>query len=290
MRMRIISGIAALVFLAIIVWAKPFIMGIAVCTLSIIGIYEIYKAMGNKGYKPIYAVGYIFSATLLIYTFYPVFQEYFKQHEVNQVKKMIMQLISQNVLMNFLLWIVLFVSFCVLIFANKKYCVTDIAITLFGIMYVPFLFSFIIFTRNLEYGIFYIWFMFIGAWGTDTTAYFGGVLFGKRKILPEISPKKTWFGFYSGIIGCTILTVIFGTYMASALELEKAHTIHFVILGILNGVVSQIGDWAASAIKRFCGVKDFGNIMPGHGGVMDRCDSLLFVAPIVYFFILLLIR
>jgi phosphatidate cytidylyltransferase len=169
----------------------------------------------------------------------------------------------------------------------KKHNLIDISLTIFAIFYVVFLISFVILTRNLENGEYYIWLVFIGAFATDTFAYFTGRLIGRVKIIPEISPKKTVEGSIGGVIGCIAVTVVYGFIINK--YIGNIHIINFIILGILNGVISQIGDWSASAIKRFVNVKDFGKIMPGHGGVLDRMDSILFVAPVVYFYINLVV-
>jgi phosphatidate cytidylyltransferase len=169
---------------------------------------------------------------------------------------------------------------------HKKHNIIDACITAFGITYVPFLMSFLILIRNMDDGIILIWLIFIGAWGTDTMAYTFGRLFGKRKIIPEISPKKTLAGAIGGILGCIALMIAFGFIVKAYFSLEISFVV-LTILGILCGMISQIGDWSASAIKRYVNVKDFGNIMPGHGGVLDRFDSILFVAPVVYFILIL---
>jgi phosphatidate cytidylyltransferase len=134
----------------------------------------------------------------------------------------------------------------------------------------------------MEKGYLYIWLIFIGAWATDTFAYFTGVALGKTKILPKVSPKKSLEGSIGGVLGCMAGMLLFGLYFTSMFDVP---VYHFAILGGICGVVSQIGDWAASAVKRAVNIKDYGNIMPGHGGVLDRLDSVLFVAPVVYFYI-----
>lgn len=143
--------------------------------------------------------------------------------------------------------------------------------------------------RNMEYGNILIWLIFIGAWGTDTLAYTFGRLFGKRKIMPEISPKKTIAGAIGGVLGCVLLMIVFGIIVYNFFGLKMSYVV-LVLLGLFCGIISQIGDWAASAIKRYVNVKDFGNIMPGHGGVLDRFDSILFVAPVIYYVLVLFIK
>ena len=167
-------------------------------------------------------------------------------------------------------------------FSGGKYEVKDIAVTLLGIIYIPFLFSFFTLTRRMEQGHLYIWLILIGACVTDTFAFFTGITIGRVKIVPKISPKKTLEGCIGGVAGCIIAMTLFGYFFRNELNVPL---IHFAVLGLICGIISQLGDWSASAVKRAVGIKDYGNLMPGHGGVLDRVDSILFTAPAVYFYI-----
>jgi phosphatidate cytidylyltransferase len=187
-----------------------------------------------------------------------------------------------------LLGFLIFLSgFFIQVFKFEKYDYIDISLTYFGIIYVVFLFSFVLLIRNMESGKFYIWLVFIGAWLTDSAAYFTGVKFGKTKIIPTVSPKKTLEGSIGGVVGCIIIMLLYGILVVN--NVNEISFYHYIILGILCGTISQIGDWAASAIKRKVEVKDYGNLMPGHGGVIDRFDSILITAPTVYFYLTLFV-
>ena len=129
--------------------------------------------------------------------------------------------------------------------------------------------------------------VFIGAWATDTGAYFIGVLFGKHKLIPAVSPKKTVEGAFGGILGCVVGFLIYGLILDLAFHVEINY-VPLILLAIPVAVVSQIGDLIASYLKRENGIKDFGFIFPGHGGVMDRFDSIIAVAPVIYGAFLLL--
>jgi len=142
----------------------------------------------------------------------------------------------------------------------------------------------IVTTRQLEAGNLYIFLIFIGAFATDTCAYFVGVLFGKHKLCPKISPKKTIEGAIGGEIGTVILMLAFG-YVAGNVANVNVNYLSLGILGVLSGLFSQLGDLTASIIKRQYGVKDYGNLLPGHGGIMDRIDSIVLMAPLVYYFV-----
>ena len=128
--------------------------------------------------------------------------------------------------------------------------------------------------------------IFIAAWATDTFAYFSGMLFGKRKLCPHISPKKTVAGAIGGVVGGAIGGLIVYCIFKSAAEslvVFMPAVIYFIIIGLIGSVLTEIGDLFESGIKRKVGIKDMGKIMPGHGGVMDRLDSALAVAPVIFF-------
>ena len=124
-----------------------------------------------------------------------------------------------------------------------------------------------------------VWLVLLTAFGTDIMAYFSGYLFGKHKLCPKISPKKTVEGAIGGALGSMVLCGIFAKLFLPALFM------HCLIIGLLGGIVSQFGDLTASIFKRKMGIKDYGNLIPGHGGILDRFDSVLFTAPLVYYYI-----
>jgi phosphatidate cytidylyltransferase len=129
--------------------------------------------------------------------------------------------------------------------------------------------------------------IFISSWISDTCAYLVGVMIGKHKLAPVLSPKKSIEGSVGGIVGAAIFGAVFGAYLDSVLGLSD-FTIVLAIVGGVGSVISQVGDLAASAIKRNHDIKDYGKLIPGHGGIMDRFDSVIFTAPITYFLIILL--
>ncbi|ACL74830.1 phosphatidate cytidylyltransferase [Ruminiclostridium cellulolyticum] len=273
-RTRIISGLVGLVLLIGVLYMGSVVLGIVVSIIAAIGLYEFYNSISNtKGIHPIKIVGYL--------SIVPLFVLGLQSTGWYNIDLGIMTGIS--------VCLIIFVSMASIVFGHKKYNIVDACATVFGIAYIPFLMSFLIMLRNMDNGNILIWLIFIGAWGTDTLAYTFGRLFGKRKIIPEISPKKTLAGALGGILGCTLLMVIYGIVVNNYFNLDITY-FTLILLGLLCGVISQIGDWAASAIKRYVNVKDFGNIMPGHGGVLDRFDSILFVAPVIYYVLALFIK
>ena len=129
-----------------------------------------------------------------------------------------------------------------------------------------------------------MWLIFIGSWGSDTMAYVVGRKLGKTKIAPKLSPKKSLEGLIGGIVGAALIGIIFALiFRTQLLESFSNPILIFGLTGAIGSVVSQIGDMAASAIKRNKGIKDYGTLIPGHGGILDRFDSVIFIAPIVYF-------
>ena len=153
---------------------------------------------------------------------------------------------------------------------------------LFATLYISIFSSFIGLMRSyFDFGIYYLCLIFTSAWMSDTGAYFIGCLFGRKKLAPEISPKKTVEGSIGGVIFAAIGCVILGI-VSVLVSKTNANYIALAVIGIVGSVLSQLGDLTASLIKRNCGVKDFGNIMPGHGGMLDRFDSILAVSAVLF--------
>jgi phosphatidate cytidylyltransferase len=136
---------------------------------------------------------------------------------------------------------------------------------------------------SMDSGIFLIMFILIGTWSSDSFAFLVGRRYGKKKMAPHISPNKTVEGLLGGIVGCVILSLVFGGFFGFPL-------LHSLILGLLISIVAPVGDLFESYIKRVCDLKDSGQILPGHGGMLDRFDSLLFVAPVSVAFLILASR
>ena len=273
LKTRVISSAIGLILLAGAVWTHQLVLGIVIFVFSLIGLREFYSSLSSAGYRPVRTIGYI-ACTPIIFI------------GLNGVIKTVDSYIDLFKSINYFsfgLFAMLVILFGFIVFLHDRYTINDIAFTFLGILYVAFLFSFIVLTRNLVNGFFYIWLIFIGAWATDTFAYFTGRYLGKVKLLPAISPNKTVEGAVGGIVGCVAATVLYGVFINRFIGGIELY--HFAVLGILNGCISQLGDWAASAIKRYVKIKDYGKLMPGHGGVLDRFDSILFVAPVVYFYI-----
>ena len=161
-----------------------------------------------------------------------------------------------------------------------------IAQCLFAIVYAGMLLVHVVFTRNLPNGAWLVWLIVFGSWGADTCAYCVGKLIGKNHF-SELSPKKTMEGCIGGVIGAGLMSFIYAFFVPEMPWLPITPLVIFPIVTMISAVVSIFGDLAASAIKRNYEVKDYGNIIPGHGGVLDRFDSVIFVAPFVYYLLVL---
>jgi len=276
LKTRIISGVIGVIVMLIIVYSGSVFVAISIFLLALMGVHEFYNAVANVGYKPVRFVGFLSCIPILIIgldTKNRIFMDY-----VEAIKSV--SSISLG------LFLVIVALFLMIIFKHEKFSIINISLTVFGMLYIPFLFAFVVLTRKMDNGLLFLWFILIGAFGTDTFAYFGGRFLGKNKILPVISPKKTWEGAISGVVGSVMISLAYGLLFNQLVE--KSDIIapyHFIVIGMLTGIISQIGDWGASAIKRFSKIKDYGQLMPGHGGVLDRFDSILLVAPTVYFYV-----
>ena len=176
---------------------------------------------------------------------------------------------------------------CTYIFWYPKFNANQVAGGIFGLIYTTFMMSFIYYTRESKDGIWFIWVIFITSWVSDTSAYIVGSAWGKHKMTPRLSPKKSWEGAVGGILGSGIATSIFGLIYELNHDRRFLMIPIFFLIGCIGAFISMCGDLVASAVKRNNNVKDFGNVIPGHGGILDRFDSVLFTAPTVYFMIVL---
>ena len=157
--------------------------------------------------------------------------------------------------------------------------------TFASLFYTLTAFSSMILLRDAQNGFFLLILTVFAPWVTDTFAYFTGRFFGKHKLIPEISPKKTIEGSLGGILFCVIASVLYALLIERfAASVDSTRVFGAVIVGLVIGVVSQVGDLILSTIKRRYGVKDYGFILPGHGGILDRFDSVIGVMPLMLIF------
>ena len=169
------------------------------------------------------------------------------------------------------------------------YHISRLSDTIFCFLYAPVCLSFLCLIRDLEYGEWFVWLPFL-AWVCDTFAYLTGRAFGKHKLCPKLSPHKTIEGAVGGFFGVVIAAGLYGYFLSSFTEYNERVIFACLAIGASCGIFSQLGDLMASGIKRDRGIKDYGKLIPGHGGIMDRFDSVIFITPIVYYLITTFLR
>lgn len=268
---RFLSGIILFPIVAvIIIFGNKYVLDITVAIVAIMSIHEFYKAFHtSKKANPINWIGYLAAGLISIIHIVPM----------NMVLKIIAILLPTSML----------VLFSYVIGSNGKRTIQDIAITFFGVFYIAIFLMFIpIIRENLQNGKLLIWFIFFSAWGTDIFAYLVGKTIGKHHFT-EISPNKTIEGCIGGTIGAIVIVVIYAVICNLVFKTQFNYAL-VTLVGVLLSLVGQVGDLAASTIKRYTGIKDFSNLIPGHGGMLDRIDSVIFIAPFAYFLLTLLVK
>ncbi len=203
----------------------------------------------------------------------------------------LLMVFAENKLFLFLSLITILVAFMFLyVFTFPKYTAEQIMCSFFCVAYAPVMLSFIYLVRILPYGIYTVWMIFISSWICDTCAYGVGIVLGRHKLAPVLSPKKSIEGAIGGIAGSALVGALYAYFVVEQVISGQQITWAFVLISGVGAVISQVGDLAASAIKRNHEIKDYGKLIPGHGGIMDRFDSVIFTAPMIYFLALLLIH
>lgn len=255
MKTRILSAIVALPILIVLMIKGGLPLQLATLLISLIGLFEFYRAFSKK-YSSVKWVGY--SATVML--FLGVIAQFPKDY------------------FSLLVTIVMFVLLSLVVFT--KLSIESAMVTFLGFFYVSFSLSHLVMISDKDSN-FFIWYPFIIAFSTDTFAYFTGKLMGKTKLIPNVSPNKTVEGSLGGIIMCLVFSFAYAHFFMPEFEF------YAILLGLIGSILSQVGDLIASKIKRIFDIKDFGKIMPGHGGVLDRFDSLIITLPLVYYFMVL---
>lgn len=269
MKTRIISAIVIIGPLLIF-----FVLGgiplLAFClVLSAVGMHEFYKGYSNIKVHP----GRNWAYALLIALYVIIFFGEFTKLAPTTYTHLLLMWTFGTVCVGLLMTLI-----------RKDHNVLDGPVTSLGLLYIGFFAAHMPLINCIEKYKYMVWLVLLAAFGQDTFAYFSGYLFGKHKMAPNISPKKTVEGAIGGVIGATIACGVFGWFV------YRPEFVHCIIIGFVGAFFGIAGDLIASAFKRNMGIKDYGNLIPGHGGVMDRFDSVLLVAPFVYYYILLFIK
>ncbi len=267
MKTRILSACILVPFLALLYFGGYVLMAGCIF-VGVVGLHEFYKGFRAMDIHPSYPLGVISLA--LLYGIY-----------IGMKEGLVAQEKEASI---YLLWLFITVLMALLsLFKMEKRKPQDALATITGVVYVVF-FSFhvLLVQQSDAYGLL-VWLVILGAFGTEIFAYFAVVFLGKHRLCPTISPKKTIEGSLGGILGSVVLCTLFGRFFA------PDYWVHCLIIGLLCGMISQLGDLTASIFKRHMGIKDYGNLIPGHGGILDRFDSVLFTAPLVYYYIVLVL-
>ena len=259
---RITSGLLGFpLVLIIFLIGNKYIVDVLLAVVTILAMDEYLKAI-SKVCKPIKWIAYL---SCIIIALIPIIP-----------KEAIMPITILTIPT------ILLILFAHVIATNMKTSFKDVAYTFLGICYIVFFMSFIAIIDGMKDGKILIWYTLIASWGTDIFAYFIGKKFGKHKF-SKVSPKKSIEGCIAGTIGALVISLIY-TYICNTFWNMEFSYIYVSIMIIILSLIGQIGDFAASSIKRYVDIKDFSNLIPGHGGMLDRIDSLLFLAPFAYMF------
>jgi len=250
-------GALVLIPILVLLMIGGWFLKITVLFLSVRALYEYFHVLEKKGHKPVKILGY---GTWLTYFLVLFFVENPISH------------------LGVILSVLLAAGFVYMVFSREA-TIADIGITIAGVIYTVVLFSFLVLLSEKENGQYYVYSVFIISWVCDTLAYYTGRLFGKHKLIERVSPKKTVEGAIGGLIGGASGAFVLGTVIY---ETSSISPWHFLVMGFVGAMFGQIGDLAASSIKRYAQEKDYPKLIPGHGGILDRFDSILFVSLVVY--------
>ena len=257
---RITSGLLGFpLVLIILLIGNRYIVDIALAIIALLAMNEYFNAV-QKVSNPVRWVGYLSCFSIAIIHLVPVE--------------------SLNMVVTLSVPTILLILFAQVIATDMKTSFKDIAYTFLGIFYVVFFMMFVAFIDGMQNGKILIWYAIIAAWGTDIFAYFIGKHFGKHKF-SKVSPKKSIEGCIAGTVGAILLMLLY-TYVANTFWGMNYSYGFIAMISVILSLIGQIGDFAASSIKRYVDIKDYSNLIPGHGGMLDRIDSLIFLAPFAY--------
>lgn len=260
---RTISGVVAAVILIAILFMHTYVIRIALTAILLLCMFEALRCFGMEKKRFLVFTG-VFASVIMPF----------------------MDIIGFNYIAPVFAICLMLLSFSA-IFGYKTVSVSDISSLSFLILLIPFGLSHLIYIRALDMGVYYIWLPILGAFGADIGAYFIGCGVGGKKLCEALSPKKTVAGSIGAFIGSVVAFVIYAIIIKLISDIQINYILYFLV-AIICGGISQIGDLTASSLKRANNIKDFGKIMPGHGGMLDRVDSLCLISPFVYYVLTLI--
>lgn len=256
---RLLSGIVLVIAALVLIITGGDVLLVSTLVISYIGLFELYRIFHIEKAAP-GMLGYL-AATL-----------YYVNLRFAFLPDMMMFVLGFLILLMF-----------VYVFTYPKYRTEQLLAAFFGVFYVAVMLSYVYQTRMLKVGAYIVWLIFLCSWGCDTCAYCVGVLIGKHKMAPKLSPKKSVEGAVGGVLGAALLTVIYGMIFREPMGTEVEQVMIMAAITAIGAMISMVGDLTASAIKRNYDIKDYGTLIPGHGGILDRFDSVIFTAPMIYF-------
>lgn len=262
---RLISGIILVIIALVAIILGKDVLLVTVVAISVIGFYELAKVYGLQWKLP-GICGYI--ATI---GYYALIRMDYKEY----------------IIVFFIAYLIVLMG--TYVFTFPKFKAEDVMVCFFGMFYVILMLSYIYQVRMMQDGAYIVWLIFLCSWGCDTCAYLVGVMFGKHKMAPVLSPKKSIEGGIGGVAGAALLGFIYATIFKDKITIDNANII-FPIVCAVGGIISQIGDLTASGIKRNHDIKDYSRLIPGHGGILDRFDSVIITAPIIYYLVAFLTK
>ncbi len=267
---RIVSAVIAFPLLLFALITGGWVLQTLAFLFTIIALYEFYKSFESKG---IFAFKKLALISLII-LYFPLF-------------------VGEKVNLYIPILVLFVMSMVYYVHNREENSIYSAFVTIIGFIYIAISLIHIpmleIMDSSWVDGKVVICYPFIISFSTDTFAYFSGMLFGKKKLIPDVSPKKTWEGAIGGVIGAVLVSMIANMIFVHFNKHYEAYDV-IVVIALIGSVLSQYGDLIASKIKRFAGIKDYGNIMPGHGGVLDRFDGILITAPFVYYAFLFIVE
>ncbi len=265
LHLRILSALVGIpIVLALVYLGGPYYAGFIILAVNV-GMYEYTAMLKSRGYYLPAFLGYLGVSSLLVMLYLGGLTG--------------LDLVLPAIVLS---TAVLAISFLI---CYEKSNILELALILWGIIYLGGFSSYMILLRQLPKGLTYTFLLLFGVWANDTFAYFAGMKWGKHRLAPNISPKKSVEGSWAGIVGTVLIAFFAASLFPDRIELAPWKA---ALLGLGISVFAQLGDLLESAIKRQFEIKDAGSIIPGHGGILDRLDSLLFAAPVVYYFFLLM--
>ena len=263
---RLLSGIVLVIAALVLIITGGDVLLVSTLLISWIGMFELYRIFHIEKSAP-GIVGYAAAAV------------YYANLRFGFLPDLMMLVLGLLIVLMF-----------VYVFTYPKYQTEQLLAAFFGVFYVAVMLSFVYRTRMLPMGTYTVWLIFLCSWGCDTCAYCVGVLIGKHKMAPKLSPKKSIEGAVGGVVGAALLAVIYGFVFKDAMGCTT-QTIWFMAgICAVGALISMVGDLTASAIKRNYEIKDYGKLIPGHGGILDRFDSVIFTAPIIFYLALYFIK